>query len=271
MIIVDSHIGWGAPNKQDTAAAHGEPLGEEEIRLTKRAYGWPEDAKFLVPDGVYERFREGIGRRGKQLRDDWFARIAKYKAEHPDLADQLYRMQHRQLPDGWDKHLPTFPADPKGMATRASSGKVINAVAQGVPWFMGGAADLFPSTKTRLTFEGAGDFEADNYAGRNFHFGIREHAMGGHPQRHGAGQGPPLRLGVPDLQRLRPDADPPGGDHGDPGHLRLHARLDRRRRGRADPPAGRATAVAAGDPRPGRAPPGRRQRGGRGVARTSCR
>jgi transketolase len=178
LIIVDSHIGWGAPTKQDTAAAHGEPLGEEEIRLTKRAYGWPEDAKFLVPDGVYERFREGIGRRGKQLRDDWFARIAKYKAEHPDLADQLYRMQHRQLPDGWDRHLPTFPADPKGMATRASSGKVINAVAQGVPWFMGGAADLAPSTKTRLTFEGAGDFEADNYAGRNFHFGIREHAMG---------------------------------------------------------------------------------------------
>ena len=178
LIIVDSHIGWGAPHKQDTSAAHGEPLGEEEIRLTKRNYGWPEDAKFLVPDGVYEHFREGIGRRGKELRDAWFGRVERYRAEHPELADELYRMQHRQLPDGWDKDLPAFPADPKGMATRISSGKVLNAVARNVPWLIGGAADLAPSTKTRLTFEGAGDFEAGNYAGRNLHFGIREHAMG---------------------------------------------------------------------------------------------
>jgi transketolase len=179
LIIVDSHIGWGAPNKQDTSAAHGEPLGAEEVKLTKRAYGWPEDAKFLVPAGAYEHFKEGIGRRGKALRDEWFARIDRYKAAHPGLADELYRIQHRQLPDGWDKDIPTFPADPKGMATRVSSGKVLNALAKNVPWLIGGAADLAPSTKTRLTFEGAGDFEADNYAGRNFHFGVREHAMGG--------------------------------------------------------------------------------------------
>jgi transketolase len=178
LIIVDSHIAWGAPNKQDTSAAHGEPLGEEEVRLTKRAYGWPEDAKFYVPDGVYDHFRAGIGRRGKQLRDAWFTRIEQFKAKHPDLADQLYRIQHRQLPDGWDKDLPTFPADAKGMATRVSSGKVLNAVAKNVPWVLGGAADLAPSTKTYLTFPEAGAFEADNYAGRNFHFGIREHAMG---------------------------------------------------------------------------------------------
>ena len=178
LIIVDSHIGWGAPNKQDTSAAHGEPLGEEEIRLTKRAYGWPEDAKFFIPDGVYDRFQEGIGRRGKGLRDAWFAGLGRYKAENPGLADELNRMQHRQLPDGWDKDLPTFPADAKGMASRVSSGKVLNAVAKNVPWLIGGAADLAPSTKTYLTFDGAGAFEAGNYAGRNLHFGVREHAMG---------------------------------------------------------------------------------------------
>jgi len=178
LIVVDSHIAWGAPSKQDTSAAHGEPLGEEEIRLTKRFYGWPEDKKFYVPDGVYDHFRQGIGKRGKELRDAWFARLKDYKAKYPQLADELYRMQHRQLPEGWDRDLPVFPADAKGLATRESSSKVENAVARNVPWLVGGAADLAPSTKTRLTFEGAGDFEADNHAGRNFHFGVREHAMG---------------------------------------------------------------------------------------------
>jgi transketolase len=178
LIIVDSHIGWGAPNKQDTSAAHGEPLGENEVRLTKKNYGWPEDAKFLVPEGVYEHFREGMGRSGRALRDAWFARVARYKAEFPELADQLKRMQHRQLPEGWDKDLPAFPADAKGMATRVSSGKVLNAVGRNVPWLIGGSADLAPSTKTRLTFDGAGDFQAGTYAGRNLHFGVREHAMG---------------------------------------------------------------------------------------------
>jgi transketolase len=178
LIIVDSHIAWGAPNKQDTSAAHGEPLGEEEIRLTKRNYGWPEDAKFLVPDGVREHFQEVMGKRGKALRDLWMDVFAKYKAEYPDLADQVERMQRRELPNGWDKDLKPYPADAKGKASRESSGEVLNKIARNLPWLIGGSADLAPSTKTRLTFEGAGDFEAQNYAGRNFHFGIREQAMG---------------------------------------------------------------------------------------------
>src|SRR5947209_7999872 len=178
LVIVDSHIAYGSPNKQDTHAAHGEPLGEEEIRLTKRNYGWPEDSKFLVPDGVYEHFRDGIGKRGGKLREEWFALFERYRAAHPDLADQLWRMQRRELPEGWDKGLPQFPADPKGKASRESSAEVLNAVAKNVPWVMGGSADLTPSTKTRLTAKDAGDFQADNYGGRNLHFGVREHAMG---------------------------------------------------------------------------------------------
>jgi transketolase len=178
LIIVDSHIGYGAPHKQDTSGAHGEPLGEEEIRLAKRNYGWPEDRTFYVPDGVYEHFRRGVGKRGKELRDAWFARIEAYRKEHPELAEDLYRIEHRQLPDGWDRDLPHFLPDAKGLATRESSAKVLNGAAKNIPWLIGGSADLAPSTKTRLMFEGAGDFSAANYAGRNFHFGIREHAMG---------------------------------------------------------------------------------------------
>jgi transketolase len=178
LIIVDSHIAYGSPNKQDTSAAHGEPLGDEEIRLTKRNYGWPEDSHFLVPDGVYDHFNAGIGERGRSEREDWMTTFEHYRREYPTLADQLYRMQHRQLPEGWDKDIPEFPADPKGKAGRDSSGVVLNAVATNLPWLIGGSADLAPSTKTRLTFEGAGDFTAASYAGRNFHFGIREHAMG---------------------------------------------------------------------------------------------
>ena len=177
LMIVDSHIAYGSPNKQDTSAAHGEPLGEEEIRLTKRHYGWPEDAKFLVPEGVREHFQNGMGQRGQALREEWMAKFNEYKNQYPQLADYLYKMQHRQLPESWDKDLPTFPADPKGLAGRDASGKVLNALAKNVPWLIGGSADLAPSTKTRLTFEGAGDFTAENYGGRNFHFGIREHAM----------------------------------------------------------------------------------------------
>ncbi len=178
LIIVDSHIGYGAPHKQDTSGAHGEPLGEDEVRLAKRNYGWPEDKKFYVPDGVYNHFRQGIGKRGKDLRDAWFARIHEYRKQYPEPAEELYRMQHRQLPEGWDGGLPEFPADPKGLATRESSAKVLNTVAKSIPWLIGGSADLAPSAKTRLVFDGAGDFSAENYAGRNFHFGIREHAMG---------------------------------------------------------------------------------------------
>jgi len=178
LIIVDSHIGYGAPHKQDTSGAHGEPLGDEEVGLAKRNYGWPEDKRFYVPDGVYDHFRQGIGNRGKDLRDAWFERIAEYRKHYPELAEELFRMQHRQLPEGWDRDLPEFPAHPKGLATRESSAKVLNAAAKNIPWLIGGSADLAPSTKTRLTLAAAGDFSAENYAGRNFHFGIREHAMG---------------------------------------------------------------------------------------------
>jgi transketolase len=178
LIIVESHIGYGAPHRQDTSAAHGEPLGEEEVKETKRRYGWPEDAKFLVPDGVYDHFAGAFGARGKKLRAEWLALFERYRAEHPDLADACDRMQRRDLPEGWDRDIPLFPADPKGIASRDSSAQVLNAIAPRLPWLLGGAADLAPSTKTRLTFAGAGDFEAGEFGGRNFHFGIREHAMG---------------------------------------------------------------------------------------------
>ena len=176
LIIVDSHIAWGAPNKQDTSGAHGEPLGDEEIRLTKKFYGWSEDAKFLVPDGVYDHFRKGVGARGKEAREAWFRKLDAYRAKHPELAAELDQMQHRRLPDGWDKDIPTFPADAKGVASRESSGKVLNAVAKNLPWLIGGSADLAPSTKTLI--KDADSFSAEHYDGRNFHFGIREHAMG---------------------------------------------------------------------------------------------
>jgi transketolase len=178
LIIIESHIGYGAPHKQDTSGAHGEPLGEEEVKLTKRSYGWPEDAKFLVPEGVYEHFAGKFGVRGKKLRAEWLALFERYRSAHPELAGACERMQRRDLPEGWDKDIPVFPADPNGVASRDSSARVLNAIAPRLPWLLGGAADLAPSTKTRLTFEGAGDFEADDYGGRNFHFGIREHAMG---------------------------------------------------------------------------------------------
>jgi len=178
LIIVDSHIAYGSPNKQDTHAAHGEPLGDDEIRLTKRNYGWPEDAKFLVPAGVREHFQQGMGKRGHDARAAWMTKFEEYKRQFPQIADHLYRMQHRQLPDGWDKDLPIFPPDAKGVAGRDASSKVLNVLAKNVPWLLGGSADLSPSTKTRLTFEGAGDFTATNRSGRNLHFGIREHAMG---------------------------------------------------------------------------------------------
>ncbi len=178
LIIVDSHIGYGAPHKHDTSAAHGEPLGVEEIRLAKRFYSWPEDAKFQVPDGVREYFRAGIGKRGEQLRKIWLENMEVYRIAHPDLADRLERMQKCELPAGWDTGLRSFPADSKGLASRNSSAKVLNAIASHYPSLIGGSADLAPSTKTNLVFEGAGDFEANKYGGRNFHFGIREHAMG---------------------------------------------------------------------------------------------
>ena len=178
LIIVESHIGYGAPHKQDTSGVHGEPLGAEEVKATKRNYGWPEDAQFLVPDGVYDNFAGKFGARGKKLNAEWKALFAQYKTAHPRLAAAFEQMQERSLPEGWDKDIPVFPTDPKGIASRDSSGQVLNKIAPNLPWLLGGAADLAPSTKTRLTFEGAGDLSAEEHGGRNFHFGIREFAMG---------------------------------------------------------------------------------------------
>ena len=178
LIILESHIGYGAPHKQDTSAAHGEPLGEEEVRLAKRSYGWPEDAKFLVPEGVREHFNAGIGRRGHQLREAWLARFERYRSKYPELAREIEQMQRRDLPPGWDTSLPIFQTDQKGVAGRDAAARVLNAIAQHHPWLIGGSADLTPSTKTRLSFEGAGDLSANDAGGRNLHFGIREHAMG---------------------------------------------------------------------------------------------
>jgi len=178
LIILDSSIGYGSPNRQGTAAAHGEPLGEEEIRLTKRAYGWPEDARFLVPDGVCEHFTAGIGVRGAEASRIWNQRFGAYRSEHPQLAAEIDQMQRRELPAGWDANLPVFPADATGVAGREASGKVLNVLAQNIPWFLGGSADLGPSNKTTLNFAGAGDLQAASPGGRNIHFGVREHAMG---------------------------------------------------------------------------------------------
>jgi len=178
LIVIDSHIGYGSPNKQDSAAAHGAPLGADEVKLVKQVYGWPEDAQFLIPDGVYEHFRKGIGERGGRLRADWEDMVGSYRQDHPELAEALDQMQTRELPEGWDADIPSFPADVEGIASRDSSGKAENAIAANVPWLIGGSADLAPSTKTHLKLEGSGDFQPGNYRGRNFHFGVREHAMG---------------------------------------------------------------------------------------------
>jgi transketolase len=177
LIILDSHIGYGSPHKVDSPEAHGEPLGEDEVRLVKRAYHWPENAKFLVPDGVMEHFADGIGARGAKARREWEARFTDYRARYPELAIEIDQMQRRELPAGWDRDLPNFPPDPKGIAGRDASGNVLNALAKNIPWFLGGSADLGPSTRTTLKFSGAGDFEPETPGGRNFHFGIREHAM----------------------------------------------------------------------------------------------
>ena len=177
-IVLDSHIGYGSPHKQDTPAAHGEPLGEDEVKLTKRDYGWPEDAQFLVPDGVYDHFAAGIGQRGAKAHQDWTRLLASYRDKYQDLAEEIEQMQRRELPAGWDRNLPSFPADPKGIAGREASGKALNVLAQNIPWLLGGSADLGPSNKTTLTYAGAGNFQADTPGGKNLHYGIREHAMG---------------------------------------------------------------------------------------------
>ena len=177
LIVLDSHIGYGSPHKHDSAEAHGEPLGVEEVRATKRGYGWPEDAQFLVPPSVPEDFAAGVGARGAAANRTWRARLERYRATYPALAAELDQMQHRQLPQGWDVDLPVFPPDAKGIAGRDAAGTVLNALALRIPWLLGGSADLGPSTRTTLKFSGAGDFQAGTHWGRNLHFGVREHAM----------------------------------------------------------------------------------------------
>ena len=172
LIIVDSHIGWGSPHKQDTAAAHGEPLGEDEVRETKRAYGWPEDAQFLIPEGVYEHFARGVGERGRRLRTEWEQRVSD---AGPEVATEIDQMQRRTLPDGWDADIPTFDADEKGMATRKAAHQVLNAIAPRVPWLVSGSADLTGSASSGLDFDGATEFQPEDRAGRELHYGIREH------------------------------------------------------------------------------------------------
>jgi transketolase len=175
LIIVDSHIGYGSPHKVDTAEAHGEPLGSDEVRETKRAYGWPEDAEFLVPDGVREHFAEGVGARGKELREQWEALLDGYRREHQTLATQIGQMQRRELPEGWDTDIPSFEADEKGTATRKASNAVLNSIAARVPWLLVGSADLTGSTAVGLDVDGAEPFEAATPEGRQLHYGIREH------------------------------------------------------------------------------------------------
>src|SRR3989449_8983458 len=175
LIILESHIGIQDPIKHDTAAAHGEPLGAEEVRLTKRSYGWPEEAQFLVPDGVREHFAAGIGARSAAARSRWTDLFGSYRTAYQELATEIDQMQRRELPKGWDRDLPVFAADAKGVAGRDASGKVLNVLAQNIPWFLGGSADLGPSNKTTLTYERAGSSQHPQPSGKNLHFGIREH------------------------------------------------------------------------------------------------
>ncbi|SQG00990.1 transketolase [Paucimonas lemoignei] len=178
LIVVDSVIGYGSPHKHNTAAAHGEPLGEDEIKLTKKAYGWDENSSFLVPEDARTWLRDGLVERSASDYEGWQAALKQLETQQPKLADELQRMRAGEMPEQWQDDLQTFETDAKGIASRASGGKVLNAFAAKIPWLLGGSADLSPSTKTNLTFDGAGSFSADNYSGRNLHFGIREHAMG---------------------------------------------------------------------------------------------
>ena len=216
LIMVDSHIGYGSPHKQDTNAAHGEPLGEEEVRLVKKFYGWPEDAKFLVPDGVREHFREGIGKRGRDLQRAVVGTLcASIRRSFRSWRSVCACMQHRELPAGWDKNLPTFPADAKGVATRESSGKVLNALAQNIPWLIGGSADLATSNKTTLKFEGAGDFQAAHSGGAQPALRRARACDGRERERDDRVGHSSLRRDVLQLQRLHAGQHPPGGADGD--------------------------------------------------------
>ena len=223
-IVLDSHIGYGSPHKQDTSAAHGEPLGDDEVKLTKRAYGWPEDANFLVPDGVYQHFAAGVGARGAQARRQWTELFGKYRGKYSDLATEIDQMQHRELPAGWDRNLPVFPADPKGVAGRDASGKVLNVLAQNIPWFLGGSADLGPSNKTTLTYEGAGKLPGRKPGRQELALWHPRARDGGGGERLVAVEAACLRCHLLHLQRLRAAGHPAVGPDGDPHDPRVHAR-----------------------------------------------
>jgi transketolase len=229
LIVVDSVIGYGAPTKAGTHAAHGEPLGADEIRGTKQAYDWPQDEQFLVPDTVRAHFEQGLGARGTQLRAAWDDLFARYSAEYPELADQLDRMQRRQLPDGWDADIPEFPADDKGVSGRDASGAVLNTIAKRVPWLIGGSADLAPSNKSRLTFDGAGDFQPDARAGRNLHFGVREHAAGAIANGLALSKVRAYQAGFLIFSDFQTGCAAAVRADGAACHPPVHARLDRRR------------------------------------------
>jgi transketolase len=266
LIIIQSHIGHGAPHKHDTNKAHGEPLGAEEVRLTKEFYGWDPDADFKVPDGVVAHFRAHIGRRGEAAHAAWKKLFAAYRAQYPDLAEQIDRMRKREAPTGWDVALPTFAADAKGLATRDSSGQVLNAIAAHMPWLLGGAADLSPSTKTDLEFDFAGDFQPPRGgAGRQLsrpEFPLRPartcHVR--HRQRHEPVKAAPLRFELPDLHRLLPCGAEAQFDDGASADLHLDPRFHQSRRGRADPSAHRADRLVPRHARHGRAASGGRER-----------
>ncbi len=265
LIIVDSHIGYGSPHKQDTAEAHGEPLGDEEVRETKKFYGWPEDAEFLVPDGVVEHFAEGIGKRGAESNAEWEKTFEAYAKDDPEAAGHLEAMQRRELPDGWDADIPSFEPDEKGTATRKASNKVENAVAAKVPWLLPGAADLTGSNSVGL--EGAKAFEPENRDGRQFHYGIREHESAAISNGLSLSKLRPLWSTYLTFSDYARPAIRLSAADGTACYSSFHPRLDRFGRGRPHPPADRADRLAAGDPGPRRDPALRRQRDRRGLAR----
>lgn len=246
-IVLDSHIGYGSPNKQGTPEAHGEPLGDEEIRLTKRYYGWPEDAKFLVPDGVYEHFAAGIGARGRKARQDWAELLNGYRAQYPELAGEIDLMQRRELPQGWDRDLPVVPADPKGVAGREASGKVLNVLAKNIPWLLGGSADLGPSNKDHSEVRGRGKLSG-RYAG------WKECPLW-HPRTcHGRGaewivafQAACVWRDVLRLCRLRKTCHSSFCADGTAHNPGFYARRNERWRGWPHAPAGRTSGVVTGD------------------------
>jgi len=225
-IILDSHIGYGSPNRQDTAEAHGEPLGEEEVRLTKRAYGWPEDAKFFVPDGVYDHFKSGIGKRGAEARKKWTELFANYRVKFPELAAEIDQMQRRELPAGWDRNLPVFPADAKGIAGRDASGQMLNILAQNIPWLVGGSADLGPSNKTTLKYPGAGDFNPITAAERTSISASANTRNGGDVEWALSFKATTVRCDILYFQRLRQTGYAALGTHGVAHHFYFHARCD---------------------------------------------